>query len=351
MMRIANASVIGLSLLGMMLAGCGGNQAAAGPSAADTPLAPIAARSGERVFRIIPQKSVASYHAQEKWANWSVPTKAVATTGDVEGELALNAGDQIELRANHFRVDLRTLVSRPEDTPLSNRLPVGLFLSGRDGVTRTRLETDRYPFAEFSATAVDGIPRPYVEGQPASVRVSGDLTIHNITRPATFEVQVTLKGDELTGTANVDVNMTDFGVEPPSIRGTNVEDRVTLRLEFVASAVASAVSPDQRSPKLDFALATVAQAARVSGAAAGLARAQGVGLETDGDSVRVVLDCRPACESAQEAIEEAGGQIEVTQRGPATGRPLAFQALIPVTAIGQVAAGEAISAMRAPIRE
>src|SRR2546425_8836768 len=60
---------------------------AAIPSAASLP------STGERTYHIVPQQSTASYQAQEKWLRWPVPTKAVAKTGDVEGDLTLIMGD------------------------------------------------------------------------------------------------------------------------------------------------------------------------------------------------------------------------------------------------------------------
>lgn len=212
------------------------------PAGARPTASPVAQRGEARIFRIVPQQSTASYQAQEQWAWWSVPTKAVANTHDVEGELTLIMGEQPRLAANSFRVDMRTLVSEVAETPLNIpgagalQGPIADVLASRDGVVRRRLDSDMYPFAEFTATGIEGLSASYAEGQPVKVRVSGNLTIRGEPRPVIFDTEATIQGTTLVGSATAQILMTDFGVEPPSFGGTSVEDRVTIVLQLVAAA-------------------------------------------------------------------------------------------------------------------
>ena len=192
-------------LLAGLLGGCLGGGPSAGPQAgssagsppaADQPMA-FAVQAGEtRTFRIVPQQSKASYEAQEKWASWSVPNKAVANTNDVEGELVLITGDQPKLAANRFRVDLRTLVSEVGETPMGIRGligPAALVLSVRDRAVRESLAAHQSPFAEFTATELEGLPARYIDGQAVKVRVPGNLTIRGVTRAVAFDTEATLR--------------------------------------------------------------------------------------------------------------------------------------------------------------
>ncbi len=58
-----------------------------------------------------------------------------------------------------------------------------------------------YPDAVFIASAIEGAPSSYTEGEEVSFRLLGDLTIREITQPATFEVSATLDGTTLSGSA------------------------------------------------------------------------------------------------------------------------------------------------------
>ncbi len=189
-------------LLGTSVLAC--NRPPAAPVAPAVPaaissVAPLPS-TGERTYRIVPQQTTASYQAQEKWLRWPARTKAVAKTGDVEGELTLIMGDQPKFAASRFRVDLRTLVSEVAETPLLSG-PAGVFLAQRDQQVRELLQTTTHPFAEFTASNLEGLPTQYIEGQPVKVRVPGDLTVGGVMRAAVLETEATLQGATLSGTA------------------------------------------------------------------------------------------------------------------------------------------------------
>jgi hypothetical protein len=304
-------------------------------------------RTGERIYRIVPQQSAASYQAQEKWLRWPAPTKAIATTGDVEGELTLVMGDQPTLAANHFRVDMRTLVSELADTPLSG--PAGVFLAQRDHAVRGLLETDKYPFAEFAAASLDGVPTRYAEGQTVKMRLPGDLTVHNVTRPVLLDTEATLGSETLSGTATVQIRMTDFGLKPPANNGSmDVEDDLSLVIRFVARAtqVASAqVSLDERHPKLDTPLATLVGIARDAGIDEAIKAAREMQLDVVDGRVRVVVahGLRQA-QPARALVNELGGAVEAEEVSTTGAR-------IPISVIEELAGHPAILALRIPLRE
>lgn len=353
-------------LLASLLGGCvwGGPSAgpqaggSAGSPAADPTMASAAEASEARVFRIVPQQSKASYQAQEKWANWSVPTKAVAHTTDVEGELVLLKEDQPKLAANRFRVDMRTLVSEVGETPLGvprfTSSPAALVLSARDRIVRNSLEADQYPFADFTATEVEGLPARYVEGQGVTVRVRGNLTVRDVTRAVTFDTEATLQGATLSGTATTHFLMTDFGVTPPRGGGVaGVEDEVIIVVQFTATAVPTQTAPlssTDRHPKLDFQLATLARIARDRGAAEALEAADQKGFFVADGRIRIILDAPSAVEpgAVGAAVVSVGGQMEDGRPG-VTGS--VFQVLAPIVAIEEMADRPEVRYLRTPLRE
>jgi polyisoprenoid-binding protein YceI len=212
------------------------------PAVAKTQAPSAAAASvdmmSERTFRIDPERSKASWEAQETWGFWTAPTKAVGSTKEVQGEFALSLGESPKLAANHFTVDVSTLTSEPGETP---RDPAnGAFnpldaLPSRDGVVRGRLEAETHPMAEFTAARLDGPATPFIEGQEAVAQVHGDLTLRGVSRPVTFDTRAVLRGDILAGTAVAHFNLTDFGIRPPDLAAVKVQDGVAVVVEFTAA--------------------------------------------------------------------------------------------------------------------
>jgi polyisoprenoid-binding protein YceI len=226
------------------LAACGSStsQPAAAPTAAPAAVAPITApadaptaasnapaaaaapsgvASGTRTFMIVPEQTEASYQVQEKFLNRDLPNMALGKTNAVTGELQLSLNGKPSGKVTKISVDLRTLTSDQ---------------SRRDSRIRTQwLESEKYPFAEFTSTDIQGIPDSYTEGQEVSFKLTGDMKIRDVTKPVTFDVKGKLEGDTITGSATSKILMKDFGFDPPNVAGMlTVEDGVTVAINFTA---------------------------------------------------------------------------------------------------------------------
>jgi polyisoprenoid-binding protein YceI len=71
-----------------------------------------------------------------------------------------------------------------------------------------------------------------------SFKITGDLTIHQVTKTVTFDAKVTLvSARQLTGQAQMTVKYSDFNIAIPDVPSvTGVGDTVILALTFTASA-------------------------------------------------------------------------------------------------------------------
>jgi polyisoprenoid-binding protein YceI len=201
--------------------GQGAAPVAAAPTAAP---APSGAASGTRTFTIVPEQTEASYEVQEKFLNRALPNMALGKTNAVTGELQVSLDGKPSGKITKITVDLRTLTSDS---------------SRRDGRIRTQwLESEKYPFAEFTSTDVQGIPDSYTDGQEISFKLTGDMKIREITKPVMFDVKGKLEGDTITGSATSNILMKDFGFDPPQVAGMlTVEDGVTVTINFTAKEV------------------------------------------------------------------------------------------------------------------
>ena len=74
-------------------------------------------------------------------------------------------------------------------------------------------------------------------GQSFDFQITGDLTVHGITQPATFAMTVTPTSQtELAGAGATTVNRADYDLNIPSVPNVaNVSEEVILEIEFVAA--------------------------------------------------------------------------------------------------------------------
>ena len=178
-------------------------------------------------FQVVPAESEVGYGVRELFFGQPAPQITRGSTKAIEGQFVAGVKDgKLVLQSSAFKVDLRTLKSDQ---------------GVRDQAIRSRwLESDKYPFAEFTLTNIDGLPPELKEGVETKFKASGTMKIREITKPATFEATATLNGNKLTGTATTSLLMKDFGFEPPDIAGRfTVSDGVTLTVKGLANLIAA----------------------------------------------------------------------------------------------------------------
>lgn len=185
---------------------------------------------GVRTFVIVPEESEAVYIATEEFFAGALDKlginagfgEAVGKTNAIEGTITLDFSDLSNaLGENNFTVQMNT------------------FVTGRDmrdnWIRTDGPQFDRYPTATFVATAIEGAPATYTEGEEVNFQLVGDLTIREVARPTTFDVTARLEGNTLTGTATTAAKLTDFGIEPPSFANTlTVDDDFRMEVNFTA---------------------------------------------------------------------------------------------------------------------
>ena len=169
-----------------------------------------------------PAASTASYHAHEQLVGRTLPSEAVGTTAGVSGSLAFAADGTIVADQSKIVVDLSKLQS--DESRRDN------FIKGNT------LQTSRYPMATFVPTAVQGLPSPLPTSGQVTFQLLGDLTVHGVTKPVTWQVTAQFGDSTVTGDATSAINITDFGMSPPKAGPVlSIEDGLTLELAFTAA--------------------------------------------------------------------------------------------------------------------
>ena len=148
----------------------------------------------------------------------------VGTTDQVAGQLSIDLTDLSQTQVGIIQINARTLTT---DNNFRNR-----------AIQNEILDTGDYEFITFTPTGVEGLPAVATVGEAITFSLVGDLTIRDVTLPATFTVEATaLSETQITGTATAVVNRADFGLQIPSVPNVaNVEEEVELYIAFTANS-------------------------------------------------------------------------------------------------------------------
>ena len=85
---------------------------------------------------------------------------------------------------------------------------------------------------------MNGLPDSISVGDSVSFTLGGELTIRDVTSPATLTVEATaVSATQIRGTASTIVTRETYGLTIPNVPNVaNVEDEVELTIDFVANA-------------------------------------------------------------------------------------------------------------------
>ena len=106
----------------------------------------------------------------------------------------------------------------------------------RDQNMKTKLfEVTKFPESTFKLTEPADLSSVPEDASPATIPLTGDLTIHGETQKVTADFQVVRDGDTIILGGDIPINRLDFGVETPEMIAAKISEvgdvnvRVTLQ--------------------------------------------------------------------------------------------------------------------------
>ena len=219
----AIAVVIVVAIVGAIyIFGAGGAKTGAASGTVTVPT--LVPTDGATLFTIDSSSSKATFTIDE--VLFGSPNTVVGETDKVAGQILVNTQDPSKSQLGEIKIDVSTLVT---DNDLRNRTLQGRILE---------TDTPANQYATFVAKSITGLPESIAVGQQVSFKITGDLTIHQVTKTVTFDAKVTVVSDkQITGTASTTVKYSDFGISIPDVPSvTGVGDTVKLALTFTADA-------------------------------------------------------------------------------------------------------------------
>ena len=98
------------------------------------------------------------------------------------------------------------------------------------------LESGTYPVIEFQSSEVKVTSNGAGQFRAA---ISGDLSLHGVTRPQTIVARVTANGDRIRASGEFSIYQTEYGIQLVTVAGgaLKVKDELKASFEILASAV------------------------------------------------------------------------------------------------------------------
>lgn len=159
------------------------------------------------------------YRIQEHLVRFALPNDAVGATTEIGGGIAFASDGNIVPSDSKFLIKIGSLTS---DRDM------------RDNFVRTRvLEADQYPTVEFAPTSVKGLGSPLPTSGAHEFQLVGNLTVHGITKPTTWNVKATMTNGQVTGNAATAFTFAEFGLAQPKVPIVlSVGDTIKLEYDF-----------------------------------------------------------------------------------------------------------------------
>ena len=154
--------------------------------------------------------NVVEFHAEDTYDSFDGKTRDVV--GTIVADAASPAAGTVQLTINIDSLD------------------TGVSLRNKEMRERF-LQTDKFGTATFKSVSVAG-PPSVAPNQPVDISVTGDLTLHGVTKRMTIPVRVVLIPDgRIHATSSFKIHMPAFGISVPHNLLVTVNDDVPVRLD------------------------------------------------------------------------------------------------------------------------
>ncbi|MGN6693285.1 MAG: YceI family protein [Aquihabitans sp.] len=152
--------------------------------------------------------TTAGFRIKESFASGLTDHTAVGRSEDVTGSITI---DGTQITEGSFTVGLNSLVFTDDPgIPVANRA---------NALKQNGLQTDTFPEATFELTEPIDFGKEPAEGETVTATATGDLNLHGVTKPVTFDVEAKIVGDTIrVATADpVPVALADYDIEKPTL--------------------------------------------------------------------------------------------------------------------------------------
>jgi len=168
---------------------------------------------------LLPTGNAARYRVRERLVGHDLPNDAVGETKALTGAIEFDSKGNVISQSSRFVVDAGTFVSDKDR---------------RDGFVRGRLlDAEQYPSIVLVPTGVRGVSLPLPTSGTMPIEMTGDLTVHGVTRPTLWKGSAKFQDGRVTGSAATAFTFADIQMEQPRVPVLlSVADTIRLEIDF-----------------------------------------------------------------------------------------------------------------------
>ncbi len=93
------------------------------------------------------------------------------------------------------------------------------------------VESDVYPKSTFKGTISNLSDIKFKTDGTYTANITGDLTIHGVTKPVTTKGTFTVKSGKVAGSAIFNVLLSDYNISIPSVVQANIKKEATIKVD------------------------------------------------------------------------------------------------------------------------
>jgi polyisoprenoid-binding protein YceI len=177
------------------------------------------------------------------------PAAAAPTGGELDGEWAVAEGSEFGYRVEEILGGVNTTATgRGRDvagsltidgtavTAVDVTVQVASIASDngmRDSQFRGRvMETSEFPEATFLLTAPIELGSVPVEGATVAATARGELTMHGVTQPVTFDIEAVRGPQRIAVVGSIPIVFGDYGIDNPSTNAVTTQDDGVLEFNL-----------------------------------------------------------------------------------------------------------------------
>jgi len=94
-------------------------------------------------------------------------------------------------------------------------------------------ESDKFPYATFKGKVTDNVD--LTKDGTYNVSVSGDFTVHGVTKPRTIPGTIIVKGNSMEVSSSFDVRIADHDITIPTLVVTQIAEVVNVKVHGMLS--------------------------------------------------------------------------------------------------------------------
>ena len=181
--------------------------------------APATRQPARLRYVVAPTGNEARYRVREQLVGKDLPNDAIGVTSGITGRLIVEPSGRVLRDSSRIVVNVATLKSDQ---------------TRRDGFLRRRtLQSDSFPTVTLVPSTFQGLSSAIPAGASRSFALTGDLTVHGVTRPTTWQVTARADGPAVVGTATTAFTFKDFALDQPRVPVLlSVADTIKLEYDF-----------------------------------------------------------------------------------------------------------------------